>query len=248
MILPIIVKALLLGLSTGLFCIGFCLPLVGPVLLGREKTKLTDTASLLGLFLAGRLVAYLLFGVVFGLVGATLTRVWLVRTYLLPAVYLLLGLLMILYGLATSMPHLGVCRVLNPRLRSPGFLPVLGFLAGINLCPPFLLAITAVVGLGGAFRGLLFFFVFFVATSIYLLPLIFAGLASRFASIRFAGRVSAVVAGGYFIYLGLTILLPPACPPSPPVCNPEPGICNRLAVSRRPPRPRVWQARPGGLT
>lgn len=79
----------------------------------------------------------------------------------------------------------------------------LGFLAGINLCPPFLLAVTTVFDAGGALKGMLFFPVFFVATGIYLLPLLFSGLASRFAVVRFAGRVAAVLAGAYFVFLGL---------------------------------------------
>jgi hypothetical protein len=55
--------------------------------------------------------------------------------------------------------------------------------------------------IGGALEGVLFFLVFFLATSVYLLPLFFAGLVSRFSAVRFAGRVAAVLAGLYFLYL-----------------------------------------------
>lgn len=207
MIPKLVARALLLGLSTGMFCAGFCVPLVGPLLLSDENRSVRRSASRVGLFLAGRLVAYLLFGLVFGALGGALSRVWGIKTVLLPLVYALLGVLMIVYAVVQSFPHLGLCRAVSPRIRSGWYLAVVGFLAGINLCPPFLLAVTTVMDIGGAWQGALFFFVFFLATSVYLLPLFFAGLVSRFSAVRFAGRVAAVLAGVYFIYLAASIVL-----------------------------------------
>jgi sulfite exporter TauE/SafE len=194
-------KALFLGLSTGLFCVGFCVPLLGPVMLGREKSGMRDSAISIGLFLAGRLVAYLLFGLVFGALGGVLTRFWAVKTVFLPALYALLGVLMILYGVVQSFPHVGFCKLLTPRVRSRWYLLIIGFLAGINICPPFLLAVTTAMDVGGALAGMMFFFIFFLATSVYLLPLLFSGLINRFREVRFAARIASVVAGLYFIYL-----------------------------------------------
>jgi sulfite exporter TauE/SafE len=207
MIPTLVAKALLLGLSTGLFCAGFCVPLVGPLLLSNESRSVRRSASRVGLFLAGRLVAYLLFGLVFGALGGALSRVWSVKTVLLPLVYAILGVMMIVYAVVKSFPHIGFCRAVSPRIRSGWYLALVGFLAGINLCPPFLLAVTTVMDIGGALRGVLFFLVFFVATSIYLLPLFFAGWVSRFSSVRFAGRVAALLAGLYFLYLAVSTAL-----------------------------------------
>ena len=219
-------KALLLGFSTGLFCAGFCVPLVAPLLLSDDRglprlsaeenrgctrpdanRSIRRSASRVGLFLAGRLVAYLLFGLVFGALGGALSRVWAIKTVLLPLVYAILGVLMIVYAVVQSFPHVGLCRAVSPRIRSGWYVALVGFLAGINLCPPFLLAVTTVMDIGGALQGVLFFFVFFLATSVYLLPLFFAGLVSRFASVRFAGRVAAVLAGVYFLYLAASTAL-----------------------------------------
>ena len=204
--LALLAKAAVLGLSTGLFCVGFCVPLVGPVLLGRERAGMRDSLRALGLFLGGRLVAYLLFGAAFGLLGSGLARVWTAKAWLLPAVYALLGLLMIAYGLVLSMPHIGLCRLLKPRVQSGWYLVALGFLAGLNLCPPFLLAVTTVIDVGGALRGTAFFFVFFLATSVYLVPLLFSGFAARLGAVRVAARAASVVAGAYFLFLGIRTL------------------------------------------
>jgi len=207
MILALVGKALLLGLSTGLFCAGFCVPLVGPLLLADESRRVRRSVSRVLLFLGGRLVAYLLFGLVFGALGGILGRVWGIKTILLPLLYASLGVLMIVYAVVQSFPHIGFCRALGQPVRSGWYLALVGFLAGINLCPPFLLAVTTVMDIGGALRGVLFFLVFFLATSVYLLPLFFAGLVSRFSSVRFAGRVAAVLAGLYFLYLAASTAL-----------------------------------------
>ncbi len=200
-------KALLLGLSTGLFCAGFCVPLVAPLLLADEKGGMRRSASRIALFLAGRLAAYLLFGVVFGALGGALNRLWGFKAILLPVLYAGLGVLMIAYAIVQSFPHVGLCRAVSPGMRSGWYLALVGFLAGINICPPFLLAVTTVMDLGGALKGGLFFLVFFLATSVYLLPLFFAGLVSRFAAVRFAARFSAAVAGLYFIFLAARTLI-----------------------------------------
>lgn len=201
MVATLVSRALVLGLSTGLFCAGFCVPLVGPLLLADDKGGMRRSAARIGLFLCGRLVAYLLFGLVFGALGNMVSRVSPVRAVLLPVLYAGLGVLMIAYGAVQSFPHWGLCRAVSPKLRSGWYIAAVGFLAGINICPPFLLAATTVMDIGGALKGALFFFVFFVATSVYLLPLFFAGLVNRFASVRFAARIAAVAAGIYFVFL-----------------------------------------------
>lgn len=199
-------KALLLGLSSGLFCAGFCVPLVGPLLLSNGERGVRGSAGRVTLFLAGRLVAYVLFGIVFGTIGGALVRIGGARPVLLPVLYVALGVMMVVFGVVQSFPHAGLCRALAPGVRSGWYLVLAGFLAGINICPPFLLAVTTVMDVGGALPGALFFVVFFLATSVYLLPLFFAGFVSRLASVRFAARVAAIAAGGWYILLAIRTL------------------------------------------
>jgi sulfite exporter TauE/SafE len=200
-------RAFLLGLSTGLFCAGFCLPLAAPVLFARQKQGIGGSAGGVGLFLLGRLAAYLLVGLGAGLLGGLLSRLWSVKAVLLPVLYVLLGLLMVGYALIQSFPNLSLCRRLSPKLESNWYLLALGFLAGINICPPFLLAIAAAIDAGGVLNAVVFFLVFFVATSVYLVPLLFAGGVTRFRIVRVVARVMAVVAGLYFIGLAVRMLV-----------------------------------------
>ena len=76
----------------------------------------------------------------------------------------------------------------------------------MNLCPPFVMALAAAMDAGGVLRSVVFFLVFFLATSIYLVPLLFAGGVTHFRVVRVAARVMAVVAGLYFIGLAARVL------------------------------------------
>ena len=65
-----ILKALALGLSSGIFCLGYCYPILGPIMFSSEERRgWSRAAQSLGLFLAGRLIAYLIFGLLAGLLG-----------------------------------------------------------------------------------------------------------------------------------------------------------------------------------
>lgn len=71
--MDIIVKAFLLGLSTGIFCVGFCLPVMIPIIFGDENSSLKGQAGLVFQFLSGRLIGYILFGAAAGYFGQKLS-------------------------------------------------------------------------------------------------------------------------------------------------------------------------------
>lgn len=205
----LLVQAVMLGLSAGASCLGFCLPVVLPVLAGSDRPGFHPAAVRLLSFLAGRLLAYLLFGISAGLVGCQLSRLIFLRTTALPVIYLLLGGLMIIYGITAFDPfaRLRFCQLVQPQLNSGRFLFFLGILAGATPCPPFLLALATVLDYAGVLNGALFFLVFFLATSVYLLPLLFAGFLVRWDPLRSAARIVAVITGFYFVVLATRTLL-----------------------------------------
>lgn len=206
--IPLISRALGLGLASGISCFGFCLPVALPVLFGNSRTGFPPSLVNLALFLLGRLAAYLAFGVVFGVVGARLGNFTPLRTIILPIVYLLLSLSLIVYGITALDPfaRLHLCHRLKPVSDSGWFLLLLGILVGITPCPPFLLGITTVIDLGGIKNGVLFFLFFFLATSLVFLPLTLAGFVNRYQEVRSASRILAVITGAYFLLLGLRLI------------------------------------------
>ena len=85
---------------------------------------------------------------------------------------------------------------------------IMGALAGLNLCPPFLLAITYTLerSANTAF-GVLFFMSFFVSTTLYILPAGLAGYIGRQELFVRVGKIASVVVGAVFLYQGVTIMM-----------------------------------------
>jgi sulfite exporter TauE/SafE len=118
-------NALILGFSTGIFCLAYCGPIYLPQLIAQK-----DKHRGWGVFLqfnAGRLIAYIIFGAIFGWLG-TQVHIQFLKTYT-QWIIILLASLLILYGLGLSLPKIKWCAwVKNIHL------PILsGFLLGLNI-------------------------------------------------------------------------------------------------------------------
>jgi sulfite exporter TauE/SafE len=230
-----VMNGLLLGLSSGTACFATCAPVVLPYLVAEGKS-IRRTAPLMTPFLAGRFAGYLAFAVIAWGLGLALTAVaagphaavtphvagasgalpaaahprlfsW------LGALRIFLGSLMILYawrGLRS--PCAGesggrVLKWLGRPAKAPMVYPgVLGFLTGINLCPPFFAAVVEAARSGSLGGSLLYFAAFFLGTSVYLLPLPLLGAARRHAKLRLVARLTAGVVGFLYALSGVTVL------------------------------------------
>ncbi|MCP4351220.1 MAG: sulfite exporter TauE/SafE family protein [Desulfobacterales bacterium] len=196
-----IAEAFALGLSTGAFCMGFCAPVLMGLLFSRQN-RWTDNLKSIGLFLAGRLFAYLLFGVITFMMGKILNSHQ-VFANLLPIGEILLGLLMLIYSVNMNFPHWSVCQKTLKCSEGKGAVFAAGIFTGMNLCPPFILAVSTAIRTGSLANSLVFFFIFFLATSLYLLPFVFSGLVSCSENIRSAARIVCGLAGGFYLVGGL---------------------------------------------
>jgi len=196
-------RVIALGLSTGLSCFGYCLPITLPALAGTRTSGISNSFRRVLIFLLGRLIAYLLIGFIAGMLGANLIRYPLFRQVIIPVLYILFAIILILYGITGLDPfaRFTPCRFLKPHFESTQFLLLLGLLVGISPCPPFLLAFVNVLEFAGILNGVIFFLLFFLATSIYFLPLVLFGYLARFELIRTTARILSIITGIYFLLL-----------------------------------------------
>lgn len=182
----------LAGLSVGVYCLGLCLPVFLPVLLSQKRTGKKSFLIVME-FSLGRLLGYLFFGLVFGWIGQKIESGFIHTIVLLANIWL--GILMILYSLGTIDKKFCAILPFN-KLKWP-FL--LGFLTGVNICPPFLASLTYVFNLKDALASLAYFFMFFLGTSTYIIPSAFLGVFTKFNWMIKLARISGVITGVYFV-------------------------------------------------
>ena len=201
----------LLGLSTGVVCLAYCGPVLIPFMMGEGNTINRNLRSV-ALFLAGRLVAYVLIGLLAGIIGSTLLQPSAIKTVFMGMVYILLSVLLIIYGFHRFREVcLGRSRLQfkKSKGRRWDFLVPLsgGFATGLNLCPPFLLAITGALDAGKVADSILFFIMFFIGTAVYFLPLPFIGFFRRQQVLRIIGKFAAIIAGIFYLYKGIILMV-----------------------------------------
>ncbi len=197
----VIIKGIVLGLSTGVFCLGYCLPVVLPLVFA-EKHPWKNRAGIIFKFCMGRMAAYLTVGGLAGYLGDVFLHNAFRR--FMSIILVILSIFLILHGLHKGFPQFRLCCLLQKFFPNANLSFILGIFTGFNICPPFLIAVTYVFSLGKVFAGMLFFLIFFITTSFYLVPLVFAGYFSKFDKIRWVAQLSAIVAGVMFFLIGIT--------------------------------------------
>jgi sulfite exporter TauE/SafE len=201
-----ITSGFLLGLSTGPICMATCLPIVLPFAVSEDGgNSASQRWFFLARFLVGRLAAYAATGVITGLIA---TRLGFAGTKISTYACMVLSLLLIAYGLGARVKHVGFCRLVTRGVAAHFFPYLLGFLTGLSVCPPFLLALSYVMERSAnVMFAVVFFLSFFCATSMYVLPIGLLGHLPRQDWLRMVGRFAAVIAGIFFLWQALFSLV-----------------------------------------
>ena len=224
-----------LGLAVGPTCLAYCMPVVVPYLLGQGRTVRSNVLSV-AQYLGGRLGGYLAFAVLAWLVHQMLREGINGRLEVVAGgvVDLVLAGLLTWYGLATrtapcaahalatrtfqNEPLIAVEWLADPKrpaATAGGLFPrpslvalpvAMGFLTGLNLCPPFLAAFAGAARTESLLQSLAFFAFFFLGTMVFFLPLPLLGALGRFSALRSIGRLTALVMAAYYLYAGIKLL------------------------------------------
>jgi len=203
-------QGFLLGLSNGLVCVAYCAPVLVPYMLG-EGRGVSQNISLTAQFLSGRLLGYLVFGVIAWGINKTILEALGCRELIIGGAYIVLSVSLIIYSffnVRTSCAAEHINRYFNKvKVLSPSLLPVImGFATGLNFCPPFLLAVTNAAALDGLLQSLLFFFMFFLGTSLFFIPVPLIGMLRGFSALNTIGKIAAGLIGIYYFYSGIFLI------------------------------------------
>jgi len=187
-------EGFLLGLATGTTCLATCGPVYVPYLMQYRQSLSESLFTVLELS-AGRFVSYLVVGAAAGLLGGHID----IKTkgVLTATAYSLFSIFLLITAFRTHR-HDHCC----PTGRWAGIIDrplVLGLLTGINVCPPFLLALTKAVSGSGVAAGATLFAAFFVGTSLFLAPIAAFGLLGAQMFFRSVARWGAVAVSVWFL-------------------------------------------------
>jgi sulfite exporter TauE/SafE len=203
-------EALALGFGAGPVCVAYCGPVLLPWL-GAELRDLGTTGRLLAIFLGGRLAGYMAFAVVAWAAGLAIPVDLRTRA-------LIFGLanfgLAALLGFSACFLRRACAKApdeRHPRLYQIGaadrFRPpaalTLGFLTGLNLCPPFVAAGVRAAATHSLPGALAFFAFFFAGTSVWFLPSLAITPLRRFSVVPAVARMTMGALAIYYAYLGV---------------------------------------------
>ncbi|MCK5852531.1 sulfite exporter TauE/SafE family protein [bacterium] len=195
-----LIGGLVAGLSVGALCLTTCSCLLLPMFLSARQNLRKSFYAFLT-FSAGRLLAYVIFGAVAGWVGSEFSSFpWF--NWVIAAGYLTAALFLLHYINRDS--HICDSEKKSNKFKKKSVPFILGVTTGLNFCPPFVIAATVAIQTKSAFWGSLFFFAFFLGTSVYLFPLIFAGVLSRWTIWRKIGKLAGTIVGFVYIFIALS--------------------------------------------
>jgi sulfite exporter TauE/SafE len=202
--------ALFLGLASGGACLGTCGPLTA-AFLAAERITLKRSAALLTVFLSGRLLGYCAWAVFSWLLGTAAVQ-HAGGQAAFSAANMVLGAWLIYFGIAQPADHSHE-RCAGSILKWADSLVgsrrvffrggTWGFLSGLQVCPPFLAAVSGAAQTQSLGGSLLFFFLFYVGTGIWFIPFPFFGTLGRFRQVAQVARFFALPLGAFFFYSGL---------------------------------------------
>lgn len=217
-------EALVLGLATGPVCLASCGPVVLPWMLVQPQGMRTHSRQLF-LFLAARLAGYQVFAAAVWLVGSSIPHAPHIssgRSWLFGGIQLLLAAALVVYAAGwplrrcslaqsssrpSSNPSSNLVQIGEAPPPRPSGALALGFLTGINLCPPFLVAGVRAAQLPHLSAALLFFLFFFAGTATWFIPFLSLGLVRRTPAVVTVARMVAVLLACWYGFSGVSILI-----------------------------------------
>jgi sulfite exporter TauE/SafE len=201
-----LLNALLLGLSSGAGCLGVCAPFLVPFLISEHR-KTAGNAKIVIEYLAGRLIAYIIVGAAAGLAGEYSGQ-FRISPKVYGALMIIAAVLMFFYSSGIIFEGFEKATAFFQSFKISRRLPlVAGLVSGINFCPPMVAAFSYTITLKSVAGSVLYFMVFFIATSLYFLPFIFSSMVTKFERVRNAGEIAGVLVSVWFLIYGVYLIV-----------------------------------------
>jgi len=201
----IVIEGFSLGVSSGIYCLSSCIVFFLPYMFSEARQGIKNNFFLLLEFLFGRLCAYLIFALMISFLAQRYKEF--IQPSFLSFALIFSSLLMIIYALVKNLPALKICQRIHSFWVFRRIPFILGFLLGINICPPFLLGLVKLIEIANIFLGVVFFLSFFLATCLYTLFLLFFAGFTHIQRLQNIARLVSLLVGLWFLFNGLLAFL-----------------------------------------
>jgi sulfite exporter TauE/SafE len=183
------------------------MPIIVPYIASAEHSTVIKGLYLSVLFSTGRLISYLVLGILLGFAISSVS----ISPIVAAITTIVLGCLVVFHGLSVlrifrpnSVINLNICKYLKSH-KSPVYL---GVVTGLRPCIPLITAITFSINLSGIAEVILFMLSLWVGSSvfIFLIGPIIGGLA-RVASAKISAQRVKTISGVALVVVGLFLIV-----------------------------------------
>jgi uncharacterized membrane protein (DUF485 family) len=198
--------SLILGLSSGSACLATCGMVMFPYLMAGSA-GFKKIAIDLSLFLLTRFVVYFLLATFSWYFGQALFSNPLVRNIVPGILYIVFAVMLVWYSISKNRnPECPakIVKTVNDRRLVP---ILLGLVNSLGFCPALFIILTKGATQGTLIQSYIAFLAFFIGSSLWFLPLPFAGKIRKKEVLKNIGILATGLAGIIFLIKGLTNLI-----------------------------------------
>ena len=198
--------SLILGISSGSACVATCGLVMFPYLMSGSAGIKKITIDL-SIFMATRFVVYFILATLSWYFGQALFRNPVVRNIVPGILYIGLSVMLVYYSIGKSRKTNCPAKMLT-AINDKKLIPiVLGVVNSIGFCPALFIVLTKGATQSSLMQSYLAFTAFFIGSSVWFLPLPFAGKIKKAEALKAIGILATGLAGIIFMIKGITILI-----------------------------------------
>lgn len=200
------IDSLILGISTGSACVATCGMVMFPYLMSGSASVKRITIDLT-IFMIFRFIGYFILATLTWYFGQALFSNPLVRNIVPGILYIVLSVMLVYYSISKSRkpncPAKMVTTISNKKL-----VPILlGLVNSLGFCPALFIVLTKGATQSTLIQSYLAFTAFFIGSSVWFLPLPFAGKIKKVEVLKTIGILATGLAGIIFMIKGITNLI-----------------------------------------
>lgn len=202
----VMTDSFILGLSSGSACLVTCGMVMFPYLMAGSASPKKIIADL-SVFMLTRLVIYFLLATIAWFFGQAVFTNPVMKNVVPGLLYVVFAVMLVWYSIGRNRKNECPAKIVT-TVNNKKLIPVfLGVVNSFGFCPALFIILTKSATQNTLIQSYLAFLAFFIGSSLWFLPLPFAGKIRKKQVIETIGILATGLAGTIFIIKGLTILI-----------------------------------------